>query len=159
MNPPKQLTRALCACLSIAVLVPAGALAHDGRDGDFRSGHHRHHHHFGVLLKGTVSSVDTDNGKLVVKVAKATRGARDLVGDDVTVKVFRAWVADTNNDGKHNMSDFKAGDTVLVKTKRRFIDTTGNTIAAAAVLNKTDSDVSSFRKADDDNRDGRCDHS
>ena len=156
MNPRKQITRALCACLAMAMLVPAGALAHHGGDSRFR--HHRHHH-FGVLLKGTVSSVDADNGKLVVKVAKATRGGKDLVGDDVSVKVFRAWVADSNNDGKHNIADFKAGDTVLVKTKKRFIDTTANTVAAAAVLNKSDSDAATFRKADDNNRDGRCDHS
>ena len=76
----------------------------------------------------------------------------------MTVKAFKAWVADTNNDGAHNLSDVKAGDTVFVKTKRRFIDDTANSVSAAKVLDANGSGTA-FHKADQDSRDGRCDHS
>jgi len=154
-----RIARTVCAFLAIALLAPAGALAHDGTDNrSARFGHH--HHHFGVLLKGVVSSVDTSNGTLTFKVDKSTRGGKALVGDTVTAKVFRAWTADTNNDGSHNLADVKDGDTVLVKTKRRFINSDANTIAAAKVFDKTNLGTTAFRRADSDgDRDGRCDHS
>jgi hypothetical protein len=155
MTSRKTISRALCASLATALLVPAGAPAHDGRDGRF--GRFGHHHH-GVLLMGTVTSVDASASTLVVKVAKATRSGQALEGDDVSVKVVRAWVADTDNDGKHTLADVKSGDTVLVFTKRRFVDSTSNSIAAAKVFDKSSSS-GAFRSAgDDDQRDGGCDH-
>jgi hypothetical protein len=126
----------------MVLLVPAGALAHDGSDSrDSRSGHHRHHHH-GVLLKGTVKSVDASAGTLVVNVTKASRGGKALVGDDVTVKVVRAA----------SLEGVDAGETVLVKTKRRFVNASSNSISAALV---SDGERDGDRDGD---RDGRCDH-
>ena len=144
-----KLAKTLCAIAAVAALVPATASAHHGGGDGFR--HHRHH---GVLLKGTVSSVDSDNGTLVVKVAKATRGGNALEGDNVTVKAVKGWVADTNNDGKRSIADMKDGDTVLVFTKRRFIDADANKVSAAFVVDKTHPAKFAARSGDD--RD--CDH-
>jgi hypothetical protein len=144
MTTSKTLTRALCACLATAVLAPAGALAHDGT-GDARtwSGTHefRHHHHRMVFLKGTVSSVDTSAGTIVVKVAKASRGGQALIGNDVTVTTA-------------NASAFKPGDEVWVKTKRRFIDASANKVMAARAFSADNADA--FRDAGDG--DHHCDH-
>ena len=60
------LAKTICAFAAMAALVPGTAVAHDGDRDGFR--HHRHH---GVLLKGTVTSIDASNSTLVVKVAKA----------------------------------------------------------------------------------------
>ena len=130
MNLRTRIAGVACACMAVVLLAPATALAH-------------HHHHFGVLLKGVVSSVDTSNHSLVFKVDKSTRGGAALVGDNVTVKVVRSR-GDVNN-----------GDTVLVWTKRRFIDSDSNTIAAAQVWDKDRSGEATVRSGD---RDGRCDH-
>jgi hypothetical protein len=107
------------------------------------------------MLKGTVTSVDTDNGTLVVKVAKATRGGNALEGDNVTVKAVKGWVADTNNDGKRSIADVKDGDTVLVFTKRRFIDADANRVSAAFVVDKTHPAKFAARSGDRDGHD--CD--
>src|SRR3954453_16141465 len=133
----------LTAALSAALLIPASASAHDG--------HHQRHHFRAVVLKGTVSSVNTDNGTLAVKVARASRGGNALEGDTVTVKAVKGWVADTNNDGKHSLADIQSGDTVLVFTKRRFIDSDANKISAAFVADKTHPRSSAaFRSGDRD---------
>src|SRR3954449_4837640 len=143
----------LTAALSAALLVPASASAHDG--------HHHRHHFRAVVLKGTVSSVNTDNGTLALKVARASRGGNALEGDSVTVKAVKGWVADTNNDGKHSIADVQSGDTVLVFTKRRFINSDANTVSAAFVIDKTHPKTSSsaaYRDAYRDGaHDGRCD--
>lgn len=126
-----SLRKTLCALVAAMAVAPATAAAHDG--------HHRwgHHHHHGVVLKGTVTSVDASNSTLVVKVEKATRKGDALEGDTVTVKAVKGWVADTNDDGKHSIADVQAGDTVLVFTKRRFIDADANKVSAAFVVDKT----------------------
>jgi hypothetical protein len=126
-----NLRKTLCAFVAAMAVVPATAAAHDG--------HHRwgHHHHHGVVLKGTVTSVNTENSTLVVKVEKATRKGDALEGDTVTVKAVKGWVADTNDDGKHNIADVQSGDEVLVFTKRRFIDADANQVSAAFVVDKT----------------------
>jgi hypothetical protein len=133
--------------VAAAALLPGTALAHDG--------HHRfgHHHHHGVVLKGTVSSIDTSAGTLVVHVDKATRKGNALEGDNVTVKAVKGWVADTNNDGRKSLADVKEGDTVLVFTKRRFIDFSANRVSAAFVVDKTHP---SFARSSDGDR--TCDH-
>jgi hypothetical protein len=157
MNLRKTLARLTCACAASALLVPAGALAHDGTDGsrDGRFGHH-HFHHF-VVLKGTVNGVDTDSGVITIQVAKASGAGKALVGKTATVKVFKTFVADVNNDGAHNLADVAPGDTVFVKTLHRFIDTGSNTISAAKVLDlsRTGSFTSARRS---EGREGRCDH-
>ena len=146
-----NLAKTICAVAAVAALAPGTALAHDGdRDG------FRHHHHHGVLLKGTVTSIDTSNSTLVVKVAKATRGGNALEGDSVTVKAVKGWVADTNNDGKRSIADVQSGDTVLVFTKRRFIDADANKVSAAFVVDKTHpARTSAWRDGDRDGHD--CD--
>src|SRR4051812_30223455 len=101
MNGRQGILRALLAALCIAMLVPASALAHHG--GGDRLGHHFHHRL--VFLKGTVKSVNAGDKTLVIAVSSASRGGRSLVGDDVVVKAFGGWVADTNDDGHHNLSD------------------------------------------------------
>jgi hypothetical protein len=142
----------LCALVATMAIAPATASAHHGGDRDG----FRHHHHHGVLLKGTVTSVDTSNSTLVVKVEKATRGGNALEGDDVTVKAVKGWVADTNNDGKHSIADVQSGDTVLVFTKRRLIDSDTNKVSAAFVVDKTHpKSTSAFRSGDRDGHD--CD--
>jgi hypothetical protein len=152
-----NLGKTLVAFVAAAALVPGTAVAHDGD----RDGFRHHHHHHGVMLKGTVTSVDTSNSTLVVKVAKATRGGNALEGDNVTVKAVKGWVADTNDDGKHSIADVQSGDTVLVFTKRRFIDADANKISAAFVIDKTHPkswDSGAYRSAFEDGaRDGDCD--
>jgi hypothetical protein len=152
------LVKTLCALALTTALLPGTALAHDGD----RDGFRHHHHHHGVVLKGTVTSVDTDTSTLVVKVDKATRGGNALEGDSVTVKAVKGWVADTNNDGRHSIADVQSGDTVLVFTKRRFIDADANKVAAAFVIDKTHPktwDRTAYRNAFEDGaRDGDCDH-
>src|SRR3954471_22007413 len=118
-----RLGRTLCALFVAAAIAPGTALAH--------------HHHHGVVLKGTVTSVDASNSTLVVKVERATRGGDVLEGDNVTIKAVKGWVADTNNDGKRSIADVQDGDAVLVFTKRRFVDSDANTVAAAFVVDKT----------------------
>jgi hypothetical protein len=139
--------RTLCVIAAALALLPGTALAHDG--------HHRWggHHHRGVVLKGTVSSIDTSAGTLVVKVERATRKGNALEGENVTVKAVKGWVADTNNDGRKSIADVKDGDTVLVFTKRRFIDFSANRISAAFVVDKTHP---GFARSSDGRRD--CDH-
>jgi hypothetical protein len=154
-----NLGKTICAVTATAVLLPGAALAHDGdRDGS----RHDRHHHRGVMLKGTVTSIDASNSTLVVKVAKASRGGNALEGDSVTVKAVKGWVADTNNDGKRSIADVQSGDTVLVFTKRRFVDASANTVSAAFVIDKTHpktSEQSAYRNAvEDGSRDGDCDH-
>ena len=148
-------TRILGALACAAILAPA-ALAHDGDgDRDGRDGwHHRHHHR--VLLQGTVTSVDTGDKTVVVDVAKATRRGRALVGDKVLVKVFGGRVADTNGDGKHSLADVKEGDSVLIKTKKRFIDADANKIAAAKLIDLTH--PSRARTGRSGDGDFRCSH-
>jgi hypothetical protein len=150
-----NLAKTLCASLVAAALLPGSAVAHDGQNGDF--GGHHHRHHSGVALKGTVTSVDASNGTLAVKVAKASRGGNALEGDTVTVKAVKGWVADTNNDGSHSLADVKDGDTVLVLTKRRFIDADANTVSAAFVIDKTNSASTTADRRDGDRH--FCDHS
>jgi hypothetical protein len=144
-----NVAKTLCAFLVAAALVPGTALAHFG-------------HHHGVVLKGTVTSVNASDHTLVVSVAKASRGGAALVGDSVTVKAVKGAVADTNNDGKHSIADVKDGDTVLVFTKRRFVNTAANTVSAAFVVDKSsfgDSGQASGDGSRGDFRDGdhHCD--
>jgi hypothetical protein len=143
----------ICALIAALTLIPGTALAHDGRDG--RWGHHHRHHH-AVVLKGTVQSVNTDNGTLVVHVVRANRDNTGLVGDDVTVKAVKGWVADTNGDGDHSLADVKVGDKVLVITKRRYIDGDANTVSAAFVIDKTNSASTTAARRDGDTH--FCDH-
>jgi len=100
------------------------------------------------VLKGTVTSMDTSTDTLVVKVAKASRGGNALEGDSVTVKAVKGWVADTNSDGKHSIADVQSGDTVLVFTKRRFVDADAKTVSAAFVVDKTHPAKFASRSAD-----------
>src|SRR3954463_12232762 len=157
-----NLGKFLVAFIAAVVLLPGTALAHDGRDGSRDGFRHHHHHHHVVLLKGTVTGVDASNSTLTVKVEKASRGGNALEGDTVTVKAVKGWVADTNNDDKHSIADVQTGDTVLVFTKRRFINSDANTVSAAFVIDKTHPKTSSsagFRDAyNDGSRDGNCDH-
>src|SRR3954470_7555690 len=125
----------LTAALSAALLIPAGASAHDG--------HHHRHHFRAVGLKGTASSGTPDKDPLAGRIARASRGGNALEGDTVTVKAVKGWVADTNNDGKRSIADVKDGDTVVVFTKRRFINSDANTVSAGFVLDKTNPKTSS----------------
>src|SRR3954470_14111705 len=140
----------LTAALSAALLIPAGASAHDG--------HHHRHHFRAVGLKGTASSGTPDKDPLAGRIAKASRGGNALEGDSVTVKAVKGWVADTNNDGKRSIEDVQSGDTVLVFTKRRFVDSDANRVADAFVVDKTHP---ARTAGTDDSRDGDghdCDH-
>jgi hypothetical protein len=141
------LGKTMCAVVAAAALVPGTALAHDGHQ---QLGHH---HHRGVVLKGTVGSIDTSAGTLVVKVEKANRGGNALEGDEVTVKAVKGWVADTNNDGKRSLADVATGDTVLVFTKRRSVDAGANKVSAAFVVDKTHPG-----RAESTRDGGDCDH-
>lgn len=126
----------LAAVACAAVLVPIGASGHDGGDaGDGPFGNHHRHHR--VLLLGTVSSVDPSSDGVVVSVTKATRAGKALVGDDVEVAVRRVRVADTNGDDKSTLADVGTGDKVVVKTRRRFIDSDANTVSAAKLVDLT----------------------
>jgi hypothetical protein len=148
-----RIVKTLCAIAAVAALLPASALAHDG--GGDRWGHHHQH---GVVLKGTVTSVDTSTDTIVVNVAKASRGGNALEGDSVTVKVVKGWVADTNGDGKRSIDDVQSGDTVLVFTKRRFVDSDANKVSAAFVVDKTH--PAEFATRSDGDRDWHnCDRS
>ena len=152
----KTLTAVIAA---LTLVVPAGALAHDG-DGD-RDGfrHHHRHHHRVVVLKGTVSSVNTDAGTLVVAVSDTNRKGRALDDENVTVDPAKGWVADTNNDGKRNLADIQAGDKVIVFAKRRDVNFDTNSVDDAFVIDKTHpKSTSSYRSAyRDGERDGDCD--
>jgi hypothetical protein len=157
-----KLVKTLCILAAGAAIMPGAAFAHDGTNDGRTDGNHFGHHHRGVVLKGNVQSVDSSNGTLVVKVDKATRGGDALEGDTVTVKAVKGWVADTNNDGKRSVADVQTGDTVLVFTKRRFVDADANTVSAAFVIDKTHPktfDRAAFNRAYEDGaRDGTCDH-
>jgi hypothetical protein len=78
-----------------------------------------------------------------------------ITHDAVTVKAVKGWVADTNDDGKRSIADVKAGDKVLVFTKRRFIDADANTVSAAFVVDKTNPARTAIRDGDRDSHD--CD--
>ena len=126
----------VAAVACAAVLAPIGASGHDSGDaGDGRFGHHHRHHR--VLLLGTVSSIDTSSDSVVVSVTKATRGGKALVGDDVKVAARRVRVADTNGDDKSTLADVGTGDKVVVKTRRRLVDSDANTVSAAKLIDLT----------------------
>lgn len=159
-----------CAALAALAVAPGAAAAHDGTNDGRYDGRHdnsrydgeRHGHHKRVVvLKGTVAGVNTEDGTLSVQVADANRKGRGLVGDTVTVKAVKGWVADTNNDGKRSLADIQTGDKVIVFTKRRFVDEDAKTVSAAFVIDKTrpkTADKSAYRDAYKDGaRDGDCD--
>jgi hypothetical protein len=133
-----KLRNILIAVASAALIAPAGAIATDGdHDGDRDGKRHHHRHHHGVLLAGTVTSVNDGDDLLGVRIAKSSRGGRGLVGETVTVKVVRLWAADTNDDDKRTVGDVRDGDRVLIKTKRRFISDENDRISAAKVIDLT----------------------
>ena len=127
----RRITTSLLAVAALA-LAPAASGTDGDRDGD-RDGRH-HHRHWGVLLLGDVTAVDSDNDLIRVRVSKATSGGKSLVGNNVIVKVSRLWVHDSNDDDRHNYADLSAGERILVKTKRRFIDYDDERISAAKVI-------------------------
>ena len=92
----------------------------------------------------------------MVDVSRANRKANALEGKHVTVHAVGGWVADTNGDGKHDLADVKDGDTVIVFTKRRFINFDALTISKAKVWDKTNSGSAAFRSGTQDG-DHHCD--
>jgi hypothetical protein len=70
-----------------------------------------------LVVKGTVSAVDTTAGTVTVTVTHANHAAKSLKGTDVVFDVSKASIraADTNgNNVRNELADVKAGDKVLV---------------------------------------------
>ncbi len=117
----------------LALALPGVALA----KGDHGQGHGNGHGHGHGQAKGhakgqhgkkakrnlnfhcAVVSVDSTAMTAVVHVTSGNRGARDLVGQDVTVDASKARtdVADTNKDGATDLRDVAVGDVVVVQVK------------------------------------------
>ncbi len=129
INPHR--TVALAGALALAL--PGAAMAkgdhgqgHGKANGHAQSPAHGHANaHRGKKAKrnlnfhGTVVSVDSTTMTAVVHVTRGNRGARDLVGQDVTVDASKARtdVADVNKDGATDLKDVAVGDVVVVQVK------------------------------------------
>jgi hypothetical protein len=118
---------------ALALVFPAGALAHGAAANSHATGHAAESHgHAGkrghrpasrhipmvaLIAHGTVVSVDTTNNTAVVQVTHANHHGAGLVGTQVTIDLSKARisVADVNADGQKNLSDVAAGDRVLVQ--------------------------------------------
>ena len=98
-----------------------------------------------AVFKGAVVSTDTTAGSVVVHVLKVNHWSKSFKDTDVTFTVAtvkKINVADTNNDGKRDLADVKAGDPVLVQARiskgspqpfaaRKLIDQAGEAVEAA----------------------------
>jgi len=82
-------------------------------------GHHGKKAKRNLNFHGDVVSVDSTAMTAVVHVTSGNQGARDLVGQDVTVDASKARtdVADTNKDGATDLKDVAVGDVVVVQVK------------------------------------------
>jgi VCBS repeat-containing protein len=70
-----------------------------------------------LVVKGTVSAVDTTAMTVTVTVTRTNHAAKSLKGTDVVFDVSKASIraADTNgNNVRNELADVKAGDKVLV---------------------------------------------
>ena len=122
---------ALAACLALAFPTfaaasgdrPHGKLHGQGHAGE---GHHSKGHHgkrmrlVGYVLKGSVKSVDTAAGTLVLTVRHSNRHGRVLHNKDITVDVApdtRVVVEDHNGDGARNLLDVAGGDVAKVHAR------------------------------------------
>jgi hypothetical protein len=106
----------------VAVAAPTAAIAKP----DHPAGAHGKSHAQGqakaknAVFKGTVVSTDTTAGTVVVHVLKVNHWSKSFKDQDVTFTVATVKqinVADTNGDGKRDLSDVKAGDPVLVQAR------------------------------------------
>lgn len=88
---------------------------------------------------GTVVSVDSTAMAAVVHVTSGNRGARDLVGQDVTVDASKARtdVADVNKDGASDLKDVAVGDVVVVQAKLAKGATASQPLSARHIADET----------------------
>ena len=145
----KNLNRTLLGVSACAVLAfPAAAIARGGQGHDHsqrshggkQNAHaiqsHGHRHDRNTIFRGTVASV-TDN-VVTVDVTAGNRFGRKFADQPVQFDVSsaRLRVADTNGDGKRDISDVVQGDAVLVQAGLpRKADVT-QPIAARRLLDK-----------------------
>lgn len=110
------------------------------------------------VLHGTVSSVDRNSSTALVEVTRANRHGRDLVGEELSVKVSeRALVVDDlNGDGDEDFSDVEAGHHVLVQVRAPRRERLEDSVVARKFvdLEEAAADSEEADEDDDETRDG-----
>lgn len=144
-------TAALAGALALALPGAAMAKGDHGQGHGKANGHaqsHANSHANGHRTKkakrnlnfhGTVVSVDSTAMTAVVHVTSGNRGARGLVGQDVTVDASKARtdVADVNKDGATDLKDVAVGDLVVVQVKLAKGATASQPLSARHIADET----------------------
>lgn len=161
-----KLTRNLmAAAAALALLATPAALAKNGEDKPGKGNAHAEKPGKGkghgkpdkgkgkkkpknVVLKGTFVSYDAATGAITVKVAKATKYGRFLVGTEASFKTAKVSVADTDGDGTANAADLVAGDKVLVQARIGKSDVAP--YAARKLVDQTNPEADEDEDDDDD---------
>jgi hypothetical protein len=142
---------------TLALVFPAGALAHGAPEGSHGAGHgngaqsqnkraghgqggaHRHIPMVAIVAKGTVVSVDLATSSAVVQVTGANHHGAGLVGTQVTIDLSNAriLVADANGDGQKNLADVAVSDHVLVRGRIPLHGSLAGALSAGRLIDQT----------------------
>jgi len=142
---------------TLALVFPAGAVAHGAPDGSHGAGHgksaqlqnkpvghgqggaHRHIPMVAIVAKGTVVSVDPATSSAVVQITRANHHGAGLVGMQVTIDLSktRISVADANGDGQKNLADVAVGDHVLVWGRIPLHGSLAGALSAGRLIDQT----------------------
>ena len=142
---------------TLALVFPAGALAHGAPDGSHGAGHgnsaqsqHKHGGHgqgranrhgpmVAIVAKGTVVSVDPAASSAVVQITRANHHGAALVGTQMTIDLSKARisVADANGDGQKNLADVAVSDHVLVRGRIPLHGSLAGALSAGRLIDQT----------------------
>ena len=135
MTTTGNLRRNLLVALGVAALaLPAAAVAKPG-NGQHKGKGHSKHHGVAYVFKGTYNA----DGSVHVLAGNSRVRKGGYVGHDVQFDFANAKVvvADTNQDGKSDLSDVQAGDKVVVKARLPRRDPGSEPFAARGLVDQS----------------------